>query len=165
MSKVTPQEAYAWVSSGDGACGLDPPVAARATGEKGAQAMRSMVMVPLLVAALVAFGCIHTTTTYPDGRVVEVEQIDPYLAEGFISLGQAAIQLAAAKTPEAADVSDDDAPPLAEDLLRVQAIATETQLLMQDGVTADEVARLTELYKETAEIMERQGIRVRMKVK
>lgn len=127
--------------------------------------MRSMVMVPLLVAALVAFGCIHTTTTYPDGRIVEVEQIDPVIAQAFIELGETALAAAVAKTPEPEVPVEPDAPSLVEDLVRVQSIVAETQMIMQNGVTAEESQRLTELYNETAAILSRQGVRVRLTVK
>jgi len=112
----------------------------------------------ITLAVLAAVGCASTTTTYPDGRIVEERRIDPEFLSAAIALGQSALQLAAAERAEST-------PPLRADLARVELIVAEVQAILVDGVTVDEYVRLRELYDEVQAILAGQGVKVNLKVK
>jgi len=115
-----------------------------------------------IVAVALALGCMTQTTTYPDGRIVEEERLDPDFVAAFVGLGQSALQLAAA---HGAEPVKPDAPPLIADMARLELISSELQTIMADGVTGDEWDRLQVLYDEVNAILRRQGVKVNLKVK
>ena len=119
--------------------------------------MRKMIV--FLVTAALVFGC-ATVTHYPDGRVVE-ERPDPAFLGAFTQMGMAALEIIAAR--QSAD--GDDARPtdgLAGDLARVRALESEVREILAGDIGPDEEARLTEIYAESAEILRRWGVRVKV---
>ncbi len=121
-------------------------------------------MITLLLAAAVALGaCLGCTTTrtLPDGTV-EVESLDPAALQAFVVLATAALEAAQATR----DSGGIDQPPrdLLEDIVTLQEIARATQLIAQDGVTAEELVELQELYRQASVILERNGVRLKLKM-
>ena len=113
----------------------------------------------LLAAALAAIGC-TTTRTFPDGTV-EVEQIDPVALQAFVRLAEAALEVAQATheadTPESRN--------LLADMLEMNQIVQAAQLLVADGVTEEEQAQLAELYTRAREILARNGVNLKLRMK
>lgn len=119
----------------------------------------------VLMVALAFVGCVHTTTTYPDGRVVEEERIDPDFVTAFVGLSQVAMQLAVAESDTPTEPSDPDSPPLLADAARLECIANEVQDILSDGLSGDDWDRLRALYEETNAILRRQNVNVKLKVR
>ncbi len=117
----------------------------------------------ITLAVLVALGCASTTTTYPDGRIVEERRIDPDFLSAAIALGQSALQLAALESETPTQPTAPDTPSLVEDMAHLELIAIEVQTIVADGVTTGEWTRLRELYTETQAILRRQGVSVKVK--
>ena len=119
----------------------------------------AFAMVVALVVALV-LGC-TTTRTLPDGTV-EVEQLDPQALAAFIELARAAIEVAAATNEAEPDADEPDGDVLA-DVLEAAALAQAAQLILQDGVTADELESLKEIYAQVEELLARNNVRLKIK--
>jgi len=117
--------------------------------------------VAFLIIALVV-GC-TTTRTLPDGTV-EVEQIDPAVLQAFVQLASAALDVAAATQADNDVDVDHSESNLARDMVAMAAIAQEIQLIFADGITAEEQERLVELYEEAEEILERNGVRLKIRL-
>lgn len=112
-----------------------------------------------MVVALV-LGC-TTTRTLPDGTV-EVEQLDPQALAAFVELARAAIEVAAA-TNEAEPDADEPYGDVFADVLEAAALAQAAQLILQDGVTADELESLKEIYAQVEELLARNNVRLKIK--
>jgi len=125
----------------------------------GAAALWLIMVTVLLAAALAAIGC-TTTRTFPDGTV-EVEQIDPVALQAFVRLAEAALEVAQATheadTPESRN--------LLADMLEMNQIVQAAQLLVADGVTEEEQAQLAELYTRAREILARNGVNLKLRMK
>jgi len=117
--------------------------------------------VAFLIIALVV-GC-TTTRTLPDGTV-EVEQIDPAVLQAFVQLASAALDVAAATQADNDVDVDHSESNLARDMVAMAAIAQEIQLIFADGITAEEQERLVELYEEAEEILDRNGVRLKIRL-
>ena len=122
--------------------------------------MKRFITIAVLAAVLA--GCASTTTTYPDGRIVEERRIDPDFLTAAIALGQSALQLAALESETPTQPTSPDTPSLVEDMAHLELIAIEVQTIVADGVTTGEWARLRELYAETQAILRRQGVTVKV---
>jgi len=118
--------------------------------------------VAFLIIALVV-GC-TTTRTLPDGTV-EVEQIDPAVLQAFVQLASAALDVAAATQADNDVDVDHSESNLARDMVAMAAIAQEIQLIFADGITAEEQERLVELYAQAEEILDRNGVRLKLDIK
>jgi len=118
--------------------------------------------VAFLIIALVV-GC-TTTRTLPDGTV-EVEQIDPAVLQAFVQLAQAALDVAAATQADNDVDVDHSESNLARDMVAMAAIAQEIQIVLADGITAEEQERLVELYAQAEEILDRNGVRLKLDIK
>jgi len=116
-------------------------------------------MVVALVVALV-LGC-TTTRTLPDGTV-EVEQLDPQALAAFVELARAAIEVAAVTNEAEPDTDAPDGDVFA-DVLEAAALAQAAQLILQDGVTADELESLKEIYAQVEELLARNNVRLKIK--
>ena len=118
--------------------------------------------VAFLIIALVV-GC-TTTRTLPDGTV-EVEQIDPAVLQAFVQLASAALDVAAATQADNDVDVDHSESNLARDMVAMAAIAQEIQIVLADGITAEEQERLVELYAQAEEILDRNGVRLKLDIK
>jgi len=117
--------------------------------------------VAFLIIALVV-GC-TTTRTLPDGTV-EVEQIDPAVLQAFVQLAQAALDVAAATQADNDVDVDHSESNLARDMVAMAAIAQEIQIVLADGITAEEQERLVELYEQAEEILDRNGVHLKIRL-
>ena len=115
------------------------------------------VVVFLVALALVA-GC-ATVTHYPDGRIVE-ERPDPAFLAAFHQMGMAALEIIAAR--QSADPAERPASGLVADITRMRAMESEVREILAGDIGPDEEARLTEIYAESAEILRRWGVRVKV---
>lgn len=125
----------------------------------GALALWLLMVAAFLGAALTAIGC-TTTRTLPDGTV-EIEQLDPVALQAFVRLAEAALEVAQA-THEA-DSPRNQA--LLADMLEMNQLVQAAQLILADGVTAEEQAQLAELYERAQEILSRNGVNLKLKVR
>jgi len=114
----------------------------------------------LLIALLV--GC-TTTRTLPDGTV-EVEQLDPVALQAFVQLAQAALETAVSMHDDSNPVEEEQQNNAAEDILAMAQLAQAAQLLLADGVTAEELESLQDLYEQAEVILERNGVHLKLKV-
>ena len=112
-----------------------------------------------MVVALV-LGC-TTTRTLPDGTV-EVEQLDPQALAAFVELARAAIEVAAATNEAEPDADEPDGDVFA-DVLEAAALAQAAQLILQDGVTAEEMDSLKQIYAQVEELLVRNNVRLKLK--
>ena len=112
-----------------------------------------------MVVALV-LGC-TTTRTLPDGTV-EVEQLDPQALAAFVELARAAIEVAAATNDAKPEADEPDGDVLA-DVLEAAALAQAAQLILQDGVTAEEMESLKQIYAQVEELLARNNVRLKLK--
>lgn len=112
-----------------------------------------------MVVALV-LGC-TTTRTLPDGTV-EVEQLDPQALAAFVELARAAIEVAAA-TNDAKPESDEPDGDVLADVLEAAALAQAAQLILQDGVTTEEMESLKQIYAQVEELLARNNVRLKLK--
>ena len=119
--------------------------------------MKQRLLIAGMVAA-VALGCTTTVTTYPDGRIVETEQLDPALVSAAVALGQAAL----ARDSGDPETQTEVGTPVAEDIQRLAEIAAEVEAISADGITGDEAARLVALYEETRVILRRNGVKLKV---
>ena len=114
-----------------------------------------------MVVALV-LGC-TTTRTLPDGTV-EVEQLDPQALAAFVELARAAIEVAAA-TNDAKPEADGPDGDVFADVLEAAALAQAAQLILQDGVTAEEMESLKQIYAQVEELLARNNVRLKLKTR
>jgi len=117
------------------------------------------VLALAMVVALV-LGC-TTTRTLPDGTV-EVEQLDPQALAAFVELARAAIEVAAATNEAEPDTDAPDGDVFA-DVLEAAALAQAAQLILQDGVTAEEMESLKEIYAQVEALLARNNVRLKIK--
>lgn len=117
------------------------------------------VLALAMVVALV-LGC-TTTRTLPDGTV-EVEQLDPQALAAFVELARAAIEVAAAMNEAEPDTDAPDGDVFA-DVLEAAALAQAAQLILQDGVTAEEMESLKEIYAQVEALLARNNVRLKIK--
>ena len=117
------------------------------------------VLALAMVVALV-LGC-TTTRTLPDGTV-EVEQLDPQALAAFVELARAAIEVAAAMNEAEPDTDAPDGDVFA-DVLEAAALAQAAQLILQDGVTAEELESLKEIYAQVEALLARNNVRLKIK--
>jgi len=53
---------------------------------------------------------------------------------------------------------------LARDMVAMAAIAQEIQIVLADGITAEEQERLVELYEQAEEILDRNGVHLKIRL-
>ena len=92
--------------------------------------MKQRLLIAGMVAA-VALGCTTTVTTYPDGRIVETEQLDPALVSAAVALGQAAL----ARDSGDPETQPEVGTPVAEDIQRLAEIAAEVEANVRNPLT------------------------------
>ena len=122
--------------------------------------MKHVFAIAMVVA--VVLGC-TTTRTLPDGTV-EVEQLDPQALAAFVELARAAIEVAAATNDAKPEADEPDGDVLA-DVLEAAALAQAAQLILQDGVTAEEMESLKQIYAQVEELLARNNVKLKLKTR
>lgn len=122
--------------------------------------MKHVLAIAMVVALVL--GC-TTTRTLPDGTV-EVEQLDPQALAAFVELARAAIEVAAATNDAKPEADEPDGDVLA-DVLEAAALAQAAQLILQDGVTAEEMESLKQIYAQVEELLARNNVKLKLKTR